>query len=288
MPGSPVMCGGPTCSATTNMSSAASFCDGQGNCPAGTTNGCSPFLCGSTACLTTCSGTGAGQCASGAACISGTCQTCSSGLTACGTVCADETSDPNHCGSCTTACTGNTPLCVSKKCVQCSTLTDCQAGYFACTNNACICRQKTAKNLIQNAGFDSNVSGWTSEENMATWSGRDADGCPASGSITAPDGDTLVSCVQNVLPNTTYDFGYRYLQDQSGAIDCIVTWATDTACQGTLSRFFIQSGSGTGTWASAAGAATSDPGTMSAQILCGVAGNVSIDQVYLNTVISGF
>jgi hypothetical protein len=289
MPGASVMCSAPTCNATTGTSTAASFCDGQGSCPAGTTKGCSPFLCGSTACQTSCSGTGANQCVSSAACVGGVCQTCASGRSACGNVCADETSDPNHCGSCTTACGGTTPLCVSSKCVQCSALTDCKTGYVACTNNACVCRAKAAKNLMQNAGFDSNVSGWTSAENLATWSGSDADGCPASGSLTAPDGDTLSYCVQNVLPNTTYYFGYKYVQDQAGAINCVVTWTTDTACQSGLSRFFVQSGTGTGTaWSSIASSATSSAGTVAAQILCGVGGNVKIDQVYLNTVISGF
>ena len=117
---------------------------------------------------------------------------------------------------------------------------------------------------------------------------REFNSCPASGSLTAPDGDVVIYCAQNVLPNTTYHFGYNYLQDQAGAVNCVVTWATDTACQSGLSRFFVQSGSGTGTWSSTSNAATSDAGTVSAQILCSVGGNVNIDQVYLNTVISGF
>jgi hypothetical protein len=173
--------------------------------------------------------------------------------------------------------------------VQCATLGDCPAGYQACTSNACVCRRKSANNLIPNSGFDTNVTGWSSQEAMATWNGSDADACPASGSITAPDGDVIVNCIQNVLPNTTYFFGYRYIQDQGGAINCVVTWATDTACQAGLSRFFIQSGvNPTTSWASAAGTATSNPGTVSAQVLCGVSGNVKLDQFYLNTVISGF
>jgi hypothetical protein len=271
------------------MSTAASFCDGQGNCPAGTNNGCSPFLCGSTACLTTCSGTGAGQCASGAACISGTCQTCSSGRTACGTVCADETSDPNHCGSCTTACGGTTPLCVNKNCVQCSAVSDCHTGYFACTNNSCVCRAKSSKNLIPNAGFDTNVSGWISQESMATWSGVDADGCPASGSITAPQGDVLEYCVQNVLPNTTYYLGYKYIQDQGNGVDCFVTWTSDTACQNDISKFDTLSGANTGSaWSSASNLGTSGAGTVAAYIQCLLNANANIDQIYLSTVISGF
>jgi hypothetical protein len=141
---------------------------------------------------------------------------------------------------------------------------------------------------MQNAGFDTTASGWTSQENMPMWSGTDAEGCPASGSITAPEGDVLLYCAQNVLPNTTYYFGYKYIQDLGGAVNCVVTWTTDTACQNGLSRFFVQSGAGTGTWSSASNAATSDTGTVSAEIRCLVGGNVNIDQVYLNTVISGF
>jgi hypothetical protein len=182
---------------------------------------------------------------------------------------------------------------VNKKCVQCGTLADCHAGYFACTNNNCVCRQQSANNLFQNAGFNTTVNGWTSSENMATWSGADADGCPASGSLTAPDGDTLRYCVQNVLPNTTYYFGFRYLQDQPGAINCVLTWTDDPTCQGLNgTRFFLQSADAPATaWASISGVGTSSAssGTVnSAQILCSVAGNVNVDQIYLSTVLSGF
>lgn len=154
-------------------------------------------------------------------------------------------------------------------------------GYFACTNNTCVCRAKSSKNLVPNARFDTNVSGWISQENMATWSSVDADGCPASGSITAPQGDVLEYCVQNLLPNTTYYLGYKYIQDQANGVDCFVTWTSDTACQNDISKFDTLSSANTGSaWSSASNLGTSGAGTVAAYIQCLLNANANIDQIY--------
>ena len=163
-PGASTTCRQASCSSGTATRSAV--CDGAGNCPAASTETCSPFVCGTNACLTSCSGTGANQCVSGAACIGGACQTCPTGQTACGNVCADLSgSDATHCGSCTTACSGTTPYCTSPgRCVQCRALADCANGYLACSSNACVCKQKRSANILRNPGFDGNASMWTINE----------------------------------------------------------------------------------------------------------------------------
>ena len=113
---------------------------------------------------------------------------------------------------------------------------------------------------------------------------------PAPGAITAPDGDVIQNCIQNVSPNTAYYFGYRYTQDRPAGINCVVTWTRDPACTDGLSRFYVPSDSQSAktSWASIADTATSDPGTVAAQVLCGITGNVNLDQFYLNTVLNGF
>jgi hypothetical protein len=57
-------------------------CDGNGNCPTLATTNCTPFICGTTSCLTSC--TSSSQCVPGAACLSGSCQSCASGQSVCG------------------------------------------------------------------------------------------------------------------------------------------------------------------------------------------------------------
>ncbi len=43
-------------------------------------------------------------CATGQACVAGTCGACPTGTTACAGACTDITSDPSNCGTCGTAC----------------------------------------------------------------------------------------------------------------------------------------------------------------------------------------
>jgi hypothetical protein len=87
-------------------------CDGMGNCPTATTQPCAPFLCGTTACLGTC--TSNTQCVAGAACVNNSCMMCGTGLSVCPNACVNLTSTDASCGSCGHSCQGGG--CASSAC----------------------------------------------------------------------------------------------------------------------------------------------------------------------------
>ena len=121
-PGSEKQCADPTC--TAGVAHAAAKCDGAGNCPAGAMTNCDPFLCGATACKTTCATS----------------------------------------ADCTTASYCAVPKCVAKKALGavCGAGEQCTTGICGgrCCTAPCTCPQPTAGNLFKNAGFDSDVSSW--------------------------------------------------------------------------------------------------------------------------------
>jgi hypothetical protein len=235
-PGAETTCRQPSCGGTPPTATNQAVCDGSGNCPNLSTTPCSPFTCGATSCLTSC--TSSSQCASGAACIGGTCQTCASGQSVCGNGCYNLQSDPSHCGTCTKSCTGtNTPYCVSGGCVQCTTFSDCPGGYWNCTSNTCVCRQQSPTNSVPDAGFDTaaNFSAiWHPANPNITWSNVDADNCPGSGSLLIPLSDNTIgtafslSCM--VVGAGSQLFGFKYKQDTPAAANCTVGTYSDGSC----------------------------------------------------------
>jgi Glycosyl hydrolase family 12 len=74
-------------------------------------------------------GTCSTVCGAGQTCQSGTC-TCSAGLLNCAGSCVS--SDATHCGNCTMACTGTTPMCSNNACSA-----GCATGQTACSAGAC-------------------------------------------------------------------------------------------------------------------------------------------------------
>src|SRR5204862_504007 len=60
-----------TASCTNGVATAAAGCNGAGACPAAMTTQCSPYICGATACLTSC--TSSAQCTAGRTCLGGQC-----------------------------------------------------------------------------------------------------------------------------------------------------------------------------------------------------------------------
>jgi hypothetical protein len=68
-------------------------------------------------------------CTSGQTCTAGVCA-CSAGLLNCAGSCVS--SDATHCGNCTMACTGTTPVCSNNACSA-----GCVTGQTACTGGAC-------------------------------------------------------------------------------------------------------------------------------------------------------
>jgi alpha-tubulin suppressor-like RCC1 family protein len=116
-------CVSPSCSG--GSETLAANCDGAGNCPTAKTQSCGLYMCGATACVTSC--TSNTQCVSGAACVSGVCTTCTSGQTVCPNACASLSNDGNNCGTCGHSCLGGT--CSGG---QCQAVAVSAGGYNTC------------------------------------------------------------------------------------------------------------------------------------------------------------
>ncbi len=105
------VCAAATCSGTTL--NAAKTCDGKGNCASNGSSSCKPYICGSGACLTSCSGNG--DCDGTSICTGSVCQgpksngaTCSSAAECQSAFCVDGV-------CCNSACTGSCKACSAAK-----------------------------------------------------------------------------------------------------------------------------------------------------------------------------
>jgi hypothetical protein len=253
-----------------------------GTCGAGTKK------CGSN-CVTTDANNGCADaarctaCANNEAC-SGTPSTCQCVPTPMAAACANK-----NCGSVSNGCNGtytcgtcsspSAPICVSNNCKQCSTVTDCPSGTFNCTNNTCTCRVANSANVIKDGGFDSAsvLSKWTSD--TAVWTSGDADGCPASGSVSVSG--SISRCIQVPFtgPGTTYSLGLRY---KTAANDggCLGLFYADSNCMQGLGPDFINLGiSESSIWSSDVATASVPEGTSSIFVQCQT--SLTIDQIYL-------
>jgi len=230
-PGAETTCRQPSCNATSEVATNQAVCDGQGNCPALSTTNCTPYICGTTSCLTTCSSIS--QCLPGLACMNSACQSCTSGQTLCGNVCVNlQGSDRNNCGACGRSCP-----CVNGACVECTSFSDCATGYQNCTSNKCVCRLQSLTNSVPDAGFDTaaNFSAiWHPVDSDITWSNVDADGCPGSGSLQIPPTNNTngtafsLSCM--LVGSGSYSFGFKFKQDIANAANCYVGTYSDASC----------------------------------------------------------
>jgi hypothetical protein len=284
-PGAETTCRQPSCNATTGVATNPAVCDGQGACPALTTTNCTPYVCGTTSCLTSCSGVS--QCVSGLACINNACQSCPAGQTLCGNVCVNlQGSDRNNCGVCGRVCP-----CVNGVCVECTSLSDCAAGYQNCTANKCVCRQPSATNSMPDAGLDSaaNFSVWNPSNSDVTWSSFDADGCPGSGSLVIQPGQAGgVAFTQGCLaagPNRS--FGFKYYQDQPNATYCYLGFFSDASCVTATSGYpppTLYTTTTTNNWESVYMGLPSGTNSMIFSCFFPAAGaTVYFDQFFLNT-----
>jgi len=114
-------------------------CMVAGDCPSGS---CVTATGGSLACNGSCSGYDATHCTycdvTACSAIGGTCNVttgaceCSGLLSLCGSSCVSLRTDPNHCGTCTTVCSGLTPVCSAGVCVGTS---QCQTPTVACSGS---------------------------------------------------------------------------------------------------------------------------------------------------------
>jgi hypothetical protein len=114
-------CAAASCTAGTLQPAAS--CNGTGTCVIPATKGCTPFICGTNACTTTC--TTNANCATGAQCSGGACVACpngvccTSGQVNCSGTCVTTTTDVNNCGGCGIQCiapTGGTTSCAASVC----------------------------------------------------------------------------------------------------------------------------------------------------------------------------
>lgn len=106
-PSSSTSCRDASCESGTQTLAAS--CDGAGHCPDAVMQACAPFVCGATACDTSCSSDG--ECANGFYCSSGSCLAQHGGG---GTCSRDAECSGNHCVDgicCDTACTGECEAC---------------------------------------------------------------------------------------------------------------------------------------------------------------------------------
>jgi len=102
-----ISCGATSCSGGTYTP--VSHCTGTGSCATPATTSCSPYVCGTSACLTTC--TDNTQCASGFVCQSGSCTNLKPNGAACtsGTVCISTHCTEGYC--CASASCGSCSSC---------------------------------------------------------------------------------------------------------------------------------------------------------------------------------
>ena len=171
---------------------------------------------------------------------------------------------------------------------QCTALADCAAGYMACVSNKCVCRQKSASNLVQNANFDGSLTPWQTFQGSTVYvSSDDADGCPGSGSVSTPFPSAIGQCLP-VKANTRYYFGVRY--HNSGY--CYLAFYTGASCDSATSvgsTLDLLDGAGFPTWTSMSSFAVSPTGSVAARVVCSSAvGSGPYDQLYLNPVTNSY
>ncbi len=136
-PGAPASCRSASCSGGVETLGAA--CDGAGHCPPVNTQICTPYVCGATACRTSCSADG--ECASGDYCAGDSCVPQKANGQAC--LATDECSS-GFCADgfcCTSACGGQCEACDAAGSVgTCSTVTGLPHGSRpACASDGSAC-----------------------------------------------------------------------------------------------------------------------------------------------------
>jgi hypothetical protein len=267
MPGSETSCRSMSCSGGTMTNPAV--CDGSGNCPALSTTGCGAYTCnGTSSCYTSCSSPA--QCAANSICSGGgQCSMCGSGKAVCSNGCYDINNDAGHCGTSCRVCAGSTPSCASGNCV---------------------CRIKSAGNILTNPGFNTSISSWSTSGNT-TWSTNDVEGCAGSGSLQFVSlFDSVVQCVTaGIQPSMGFGFGFFYkgtngTGDNSDYVYCETSFYTATDClNGYMGRASTMVPSDGTSWVPGFISGNVPAGIASIGIHCsGAAGTGYLDQFYFS------
>lgn len=178
-------------------------CTQNGACTMAAQESCGRYLCNNDRCRTSCSSSG--SCAAGSYCEGTSCQAKKVN----GTVCS------------------RTEECASSVC----------GG--RCCASLCACTQPNPGNLVQNSGFDLNLTGWTILRGNVTFEGnQDAETCPYSGSVrmAGVDNPAIRQCV--VVNGQAYNVGMRFriTGRESNTGDsfwaCGISWSPSEGCQG--------------------------------------------------------
>jgi hypothetical protein len=198
-------CAPESCTDGTSVSihSAPRSCDGVGVCQPATTSSCGSTRCMGTKCRTSCGGS----------------QDCVSAAYCAASVCSAKEADGNVCSSNSECATG-----------VCGGLC-CAAG--------CTCPQQSPGNILKNAGFDKDTSGWTMTGGTLSRSLSDVDKCPYSGSLTTTVGvgesttPEIDQCLTNTPISGTFNFGVKLRTDGAqGGVLCGVRYFPGFNCDG--------------------------------------------------------
>jgi hypothetical protein len=243
--GSSTVCRGEACLPGTTNYSPTSVCDGKGMCVP-MSQSCGKFKCA----------------ADGVRCRSS---------------CGADT-------DCSSASYCDAPFCLDRLSPKsvCSRSEQCTSGLCGgrCCNVGapCKCTQPNPNNLFANAGFDTNIDGWTfgSDSEIVSWTSADAENCPFSGSILSRGNSGSPGRFVTLTVGTQYHFGAKFSPTVAGAAYLCYFIATggDASISGNLNII--------GQW-------TSDETTFMAmatevvQVECEVM-DVLVDQMYLTPV----
>ena len=224
-------------------------------------------------------------------CAATTCHaagTCSAGSCIAGAPVAEGITD--------TTCPASTPRCHSGGCVECISDQHCSGTRPSCdvASHRCVCRRPSAGNLVQNAGFDSNLAGWSAywPPMTSSWASDDSEGCQASGSIAGSNTELdPTQCVPlSSWTGGTYYFGAKFKLPLTGNLTkCEVSFFSDGSCSVGGSASFtmgpgVDYGSYPGTgWRNFSVSAIAPYGAQSAFVACGFDINTTqMDEIYLN------
>jgi hypothetical protein len=254
--GSETVCAGEACIPRTSSYSPVSVCDGKGTC-APTSKSCGNYTCTADGvrCRVSCSSDT--DCAADAYCRG----------TACvpklvpGSIC----SRPEQCSS--NLCGG-----------RC-----CNPGV------PCSCPQPSADNVFDNAGFDVDTSGW--ETGQETWSVKDADDCPFSGSLRSPAASGYPRRCVRVLGGSKYNFGMSVFINQPIVYVCQLSFNSGFNCDGTgaggMVSLYVGPAAHVGQWNKLSVEVTADANASSAYLDCD-AFDTYLDQIFLTPAPGGF
>jgi|GEM_PF-1337366 len=239
-------------------------------------------------------------CTDGNSCTTDTCQggTCVGTTILCNNPPACKQSTTCSAGSCIYTqnasngstdgkCAGGTPYCYAGACVQCTADPHCSGTRPSCdpTTHSCVCRRKSAANVLTNPGFDGDWSGWTTYTAILE---TDAEGCPESNSVYTENSENDPWQCFPLSGDTDYAIGGKFKGNLSYANNWIrVRYFTGPNCTGTGDTTWDFYLGYTADWASQGSGFHAPAGTASARI--GIYGmGQYTDQLYVNASSSQF